>query len=344
MKSIPNVYRIMMALLLMTLLIGPVQAQEKVLINGAGATFPAPIYMKWFQDYNKTNPNVEINYQSIGSGAGIKGLIAKTVDFGASDAPMSDDELKKAGAPVLHIPTVLGAVVVTYNVPGVNQAIKLDGETVAQIFGGKITKWNDPKIVALNKDVKFPEKPIVVVYRSDSSGTTAVFTEYLAKVSPAWKSEIGAAKAVKWPVGLGGKGNEGVTGLVKDTQGSVGYIELSYALAEKIPMADIKNKSGTFVTPSIQSTSDAAAAALKAMPEDFRVSITDPEGKNSYPISAFTYLLIYKDMPGKKGEELSKFLTWAMDKGQADAPKLAYSPLPKELLPKVKTKIKELKF
>lgn len=319
------------------------QAADAILINGAGATFPAPIYTKWFQDYNKANPKVEINYQSIGSGGGIKQLTAKTVDFGASDAPMTDLEMKSAGAPVLHIPTVLGAVVLSYNVPGLNQSIRLNGEIVSEIYRGLITKWNDPKIVALNKDAKLPNQSIVPVYRSDSSGTTSVFTEYLAKVSEPWKTGIGSGKAVKWPVGLGGKGNEGVTGQVKNTPGAIGYVELSFALSEKLPMADVKNKAGNFVTPSIQSVSEAAAGALKTMPDDFRVSITDPAGKNAYPIAAFTYLLVYKTMPGVKGQELVKFLNWALENGQKSAPQLAYAPLPESMIGKVKNKVKEIK-
>ena len=317
-------------------------AEGATLINGAGATFPAPIYTKWFQDYNKENPKVEINYQSIGSGGGIKQLIAKTVDFGASDAPMKDDELKSAGGPVLHLPTVLGAVALTYNVPALKQPIKLDGATIADIFSGKITKWNDPKIVALNQGGTLPDQFIVVVYRSDSSGTTAVFTEYLAKVSESWKKDVGAGKTVKWPVGLGGKGNEGVTGQVKNTPGSIGYVELTYALSEKMPTAEIKNKAGTFMAPSIKSVSEAATGALKAMPEDMRMSITDADGKGAYPISSFTYLLVYKQTPGTKGTELVKFLNWAMDKGQKAAPALSYAPLPTQMVSKVKEKIKAI--
>lgn len=318
-------------------------AGEKVLINGAGATFPAPIYTKWFQDYNQSNPNIEINYQSIGSGGGIKQLTAKTVDFGASDAPMSDEEIQKAGGSIVHVPTVLGAVVVTYNLDAVKKSIKLDGPTIAEIYSGKIQKWNDPKLVALNPGVAFPDQQIVVVYRSDSSGTTAVFTEYLAKISPTWKTEVGAGKAVKWPAGLGGKGNEGVMGQVKNTKGALGYVELSYALTEKMPVAEVKNKAGQFVMPSLETVSEAAKGALKNMPEDFRVSITDPEGMKSYPIAAFTYLLMPGTITGTKGAELVKFLNWAMDKGQQSAPGLKYSPLPKEMVAKVKEKIKTIK-
>ena len=312
---------------------------DSLLINGAGATFPAPIYTKWFQDYNKSNPKVEINYQSIGSGGGIKQLTAKTVDFGASDAPMSDEELKAAGD-VLHIPTVLGAVVLSYNIPGIKQALKLDSETLVDIFRGKIEKWNDPRIAALNKGVALPNQQVIVVYRSDSSGTTAVFTDYLAKVSEFWKKEVGAGKSVKWPTGLGGKGNEGVTGQIKNTAGAIGYVELSYAISEKLSMADMKNKAGQFVTPSIKTVSDAAAGAVRSMPADFRVSITNADGKSSYPIASFTYLLVYKDMKSAKGVEFVKFLNWAMNEGQKSAPSLAYAPLPAPMLAKVKEKIK----
>jgi len=317
-------------------------AADKTLINGAGATFPAPIYTKWFQDYNKTHPSIEINYQAIGSGGGIKQLTEKTVDFGASDAPMTDAELAKVGGPVLHIPTVLGAVVITYNLPTVKKAIKLDGETIAEMFSGKITKWNDPKIVAENKGITFPDTAIIPIYRADSSGTTSVFTEYLGKASPAWEKEVGHGKTVKWPTGVGGKGNEGVTGQVKNTPGALGYVELTYATAEKLPMADLKNKAGNFVTPSMKSVSEAAAGALKTMPEDFRVSITNSDGKQAYPISAFTYLLINKEMAGAKGKELINFLNWAMTDGQKSAPALSYAALPASMVPKIKEKIKTI--
>lgn len=318
------------------------EAQDKILINGAGATFPAPIYTKWFQDFNKSNPKVEINYQSIGSGGGIKQLTAKTVDFGASDAPMKDSEIQAAGGNVIHIPTVLGAVAVTYNVPNLKKPINLDGEAIAALFSGKIMKWNDPKIAALNAGVTLPDTSVVPVYRSDSSGTTAVFTEYLAKVSPEWKSKVGEGKSVKWPAGLGGKGNEGVTGQVKNTPGSVGYVELAFAMAEKLPTAMVKNKAGAFVAADIKSVTAAAAGASKAMPEDFRVSITDADGKDAYPIAAYTYLLVYKDMPGAKGQEFVKFLGWAMDAGQKQAQALQYAPLPAPVIAKVKEKIKTI--
>lgn len=317
-------------------------AADRLLINGAGATFPAPIYTKWFQDYNKTHPSIEINYQAIGSGGGIKQLTEKTVDFGASDAPMSDEELKRVSGPVLHIPTVLGAVAITYNLPTVKTAIKLDGPVLAEIFSGKIMKWNDAKIAALNPGVTFPATSVVPIYRSDSSGTTAVFTEYMAKVSPAWAKEIGKGKTVKWPMGLGGKGNEGVAGQIKNTPGALGYVELTYAASIKLPVAELKNKAGQFVAPSLASVSEAANSSLKTMPADFRVSITDAEGKGAYPISSFTYLLIYQNMAGAKGAELVKFLDWAMVTGQKDAPALQYAALPTSMVGKVKEKIKTI--
>lgn len=319
-----------------------VNASDKVLITGAGATFPAPLYTKWLTEYNKSHPNIEINYQAIGSGGGIKQLLAKTVDFGASDAPMNDEELKSSDTPVVHIPTVMGAVVMIYNLPGLSKTVRLSGDVVADIFAGKITSWSDAKIAALNPGVQLPKQDLLVVYRSDSSGTTAVFTDYLTKVSEGWKS-IGAGKSVKWPVGLGGKGNEGVAAAVKGTPGAIGYVELTYSKSSGMPMADLKNKSGNFVSASIKSVSDAAAGSLKSMPEDFRISITNADGKDSYPISSFTYLLIPQQLHGTKGQELSKFLTWAIADGQTFAPALSYAPLPNQMLKKVKAKVASIK-
>ncbi len=313
--------------------------QARTSITGAGATFPFPLYSKWFSEYNKQNPTIEINYQSIGSGGGIKQFTAKTVDFGASDAPMTDDEIKLAGGTVVHVPTVLGAVVITYNLPEVKTPLKLMGDIVADVYLGKVTKWNDPRIVALNKGVVLPAKDIVAVYRSDSSGTTSVFTDYLVKVSAPFKSAVGAGKAVKWPAGVGGKGNEGVTGFIKNTPGSFGYVELAYAESEKLPLAEIENKSKKFVKPTIETVTNAAAGAMKAMPEDFRVSITNADGAASYPISAFTYILVQSTMDKAKGAEMVKFLNWAMTSGQGMASKLSYSPLPKPLIAKVQKKI-----
>ena len=314
------------------------------LINGAGATFPYPLYSKWFSEYNKQNPNVKINYQSVGSGAGIKQLISKTVDFGASDAPMKDDELKSAGAPVVHIPTVLGAVVISYNLPGVTETLKFSPELISDIYMGKIKKWNDPKVIAENKNVKLPDTYITPVYRSDGSGTTSVFTDYLEKVSPEWAKKVGSGKAVKWPAGLGGKGNEGVAGLLKQTPGSIGYIEQVYALTNKLPVGSIKNLSGNYVQPSLESVSSAAEGALKTMPQDFRVSITNAAGANSYPIAAFTYILVYKKLNQASGKDFIGFLKWSMTKGQVYAKDMAYAPLPKSLVQKIESKISQLEF
>jgi phosphate transport system substrate-binding protein len=311
-------------------------------INGAGATFPYPLYSKWFSEYNKQNPNVRINYQSIGSGAGIKQFISKTVDFGASDAPMKDDEMAQAGAPVLHVPTALGAVVLSYNLPAVTAEIKLTPDIIAEIFLGKITKWSDPKLKAVNPNVNFPDMHITPVYRSDGSGTTAVFTDYLAKVSPEWKKTVGDGKAVKWPVGLGGKGNEGVTGMVKQTPGSIGYVEQVYALTNKIPIASIQNAAGKFVFPNLEAVTSAAESSLQSIPADFRVSITNADGAKSYPISAFTYILIYKKSGTPASKEVKNFLIWSMGKGQEYAKSLAYAPLPTSLTQKVLKEINQL--
>jgi len=314
-------------------------ALAATLINGAGATFPYPLYSKWFSDYQKVSPDTQINYQSIGSGGGIRQFSEKTVDFGATDAPMTDEQLTKAGAPIIHIPTVLGAVVVTYNLAGVEKGLKLNPDVLAEIFLGKITKWTDPKIVKENPKAKL-SGDILVVHRSDGSGTSAIFTDYLSKVSPEWKTKVGGGTAVNWPIGLGGKGNEGVTGLIKQTPGSIGYVELVYAENNKLPYASLKNKAGQFVLPTVAAVTAAADGALKAMPEDFRVSLTDADGKASYPISGFTYLLVWKTpTDAKKGSEMVKFLKWSMKDGQAKAADLFYAPLPKSLITKVEAKI-----
>ena len=314
-------------------------ARAATLINGAGATFPYPLYSKWFSDYQKVSPETNINYQSIGSGGGIRQFSEKTVDFGATDAPMTDEQLTKAGAPIVHIPTVLGAVVVTYNLEGVEKGLKLSPEVLAGIFLGKITKWNDTQITKENPKAKL-SGDILVVHRSDGSGTSAIFTDYLSKVSADWKTKVGAGTAVNWPIGLGGKGNEGVTGLVKQTPGSIGYVELVYAENNKLPYASLKNKAGQYVMPSVAAVTAAADGALKAMPEDFRVSLTNADGKQSYPISGFTYLLVWKTpSDAKKGAELVKFLKWSMKDGQAKAAEMSYAPLPKSLVTKVEAKI-----
>jgi phosphate transport system substrate-binding protein len=284
------------------------------------------------------HPDEKFNYQSIGSGGGVKQITEKTVDFGASDAPMSDEELKKAPG-VIHVPTVLGAVAVVYN--GAPEGLKLTPEVLADLYLGKITRWNDPKIAAINPGMKLPDVAVTIAHRSDGSGTTAVFTDYLSKVSPEWKTKVGAAKSVRWPAGLGGKGNEGVTGIVKSTPGALGYVELAYAKQNKLSMAAIKNADGVFVLPSIESTSEAAAGIQ--MPADFRISITGAKGKNAYPISSFTYLLVYKDQADPvKGKALVKFLWWAIHDGQKLAGPLDYAPLPKPVISKVEAEVKSI--
>ena len=316
---------------------------DKAQLNGAGATFPAPIYQAWFDDYNKkVAKGVQINYQSLGSGAGIQQFTANTVDFGASDAPMSDEELAKA-ADAQHVPTVIGAVVMTYNLAGVS-GLKLDGDTVAKIYLGTIKKWNDPAIAGQNAGVNLPGADIQVAYRSDSSGTTFVFTDYLTKASADWKTAVGTNKAPNWPVGQGGKGNEGVTNVVKQTPNSIGYVELNYAAQTKLSFADVKNKAGKYIKPTIESAS--AAAASVAIPDDYRVSITDSAGDTAYPIASFTYLLVYKTT-GKCGQQtpLANFLWWSSHDSSAAATvkELNYSPLPSTLLPKIEATLRSLK-
>jgi len=326
------------------LCLSAVASADQIMINGAGATFPYPIYSKWFAEFHNVDPTVDINYQSIGSGGGIRQLLDKTIDFGASDAPMTDEQLAKANPPILHIPTVLGAVVITYNLPTVKQPLKLTGQNVADMFLGKIENWNDPILVKLNPELAaVKDMPIMITHRSDGSGTTTVFSDYLSKVSPEWKQKVGVGNALKWPVGLGGKGNEGVTGLVKQAPGSIGYTELSYAAANQLPVAEIKNKEGNFVAPSAKAVTAAANNSMKNMPKDFRLSITDSLGKDSYPLSSFTYILVYQTMDAKKGPKFIGFLNWALNDGQKLAEPLTYAPLPKALALQVKQKIKEIK-
>jgi phosphate transport system substrate-binding protein len=323
---------------LLTLGFAATASAAPILITGAGATFPNPLYSKWFSDYNKLHPDIRFNYQSIGSGGGIQQFTAGTVDFGATDAPMSADEQAKA-ADAVHIPTVLGAVVVTYNAP--IQGLRLTPAVLADIFLGKTTKWNDPKIAAVNPGTSLPDAAIAVVRRSDGSGTTYVFTDYLSKVSPEWKEKAGTGKSVSWPVGLGGKGNEGVTGLVKQTPGSIGYVELAYANQNKLPTALLQNKDGNFVAPSIAATS--AAAAGVTIPADYKVSVTNASGKDAWPIASFTYLLVHKDAKDKaKGDELVKFLWWAIHDGQATAAPLEYAPLPGPVVKMLEKTVQEL--
>ena len=313
-------------------LVLPASAQN-VQINGAGATFPFPIYSKWFSEYNKLHPEVEINYQSIGSGGGIRQLTNQTVFFGATDGPMTPDQMQQAGGKVLHLPTVLGGVVPVYNVPGVDAQLKFSGKVLADIILGKVNKWNDGAIAALNPGVKLPGTDITVCHRSDGSGTTYIFVDYLSKVSPEFKKTVGVATSVNWPVGVGGKGNEGVAGLVKQTPGAIGYVELIYAIQNKIDYGSVQNMAGEFVRASVQSVTAAAAAASSAMPPDFRVSITNAPGAGVYPISSFTWLLFYESPKDKQRAKIMKdFVRWALTDGQKYAPELGYSPLPEPVV------------
>lgn len=297
-------------------------------ITGAGATFPYPIYSKWFDAYEKST-GVRINYQSIGSGAGIQQLKAKTVDFGASDAPLSDEEIKSMPAPVIHIPTVAGAVVLTYNIPGLSKALKLTPDVIAGIFLGKIKSWDDAAIAAANPGAKLPKQAIFVAHRSDGSGTSYIFTNYLAAVSGEWKSTVGAGKSVKWPAGIGGKGNEGVSGIVKQTPGTIGYVELAYAAQNKLPYASVRNLAGQFVEPSVESTTAAAAGATDSLKKDIRSLIVNSPVKTAYPIAGFTYILLYKDQSNPaEAKDLAGFLQWAIHDGQSMAKPLLYAPLP----------------
>jgi phosphate transport system substrate-binding protein len=318
--------------------------QAQLLINGAGATFPYPIYSKWFDEYAKLDPSVRFNYQSIGSGGGQKQITARTVDFGASDGPMSDENLAKAPGKILHIPTVAGAVVITYNLPD-SPKLKLDGSTLAGIFLGNVTKWNDPKIAALNPDVKLPATDIVVVHRSDGSGTSFIFTDYLSSVSPVWLDSVGKGTSVKWPagVGLGAKGNEGVAGQVKQLPGAIGYVELIYANQNKLPFADLKNAAGNFITPSLDSVT--AALATAKIPDDFRFSMVNAPGDQAYPISGTTWLLVYEQQKNAdKGKKLVEFLNWALTKGETMASTLDYAPLPDAVQQRVLERIKTIKY
>ncbi len=323
---------------------GATVAKAGVALNGAGATFPYPIYSKWFYEYNKSN-GVPINYQSIGSGGGIQQLTAGTVDFGASDAPMTDDQISKVKQGVLHFPTVAGAVAVAYNVTGVDKGLKLDSKTLANIYLGVVTKWNDPSIADLNPGVSLPDLDITVAHRSDGSGTSNIFTNYLSKVSSAWASTVGFGTAVKWPVGNGGKGNEGVAGLIQQIPGCVGYVELAYAIKNKLPYANIQNKAGNFVEPTLESTTAAAEGAVKKMPPDFRMMITNASGADAYPICGFTWLLIYKNYSDSAtGKTITDFLNWYLSTGEGMAKDLYYAPLPDSLIKRVQAKIAQVKF
>lgn len=308
---------------------------QTVTLNGAGATFPFPLYSKWSQVY-AAERGVRINYQSIGSGGGIRQFIAKTVDFGASDSPMTDEQIGQAGGRVLHIPMVAGAVVPVYNIPGVGQGLNFTPDVLADIFLGKITRWNDPRLARVNPQAALPAADIVVVHRSDGSGTTAIWVNYLSKVSPEWKARVGEGTSVNWPTGLGGKGNEGVAGLVRQTPYALGYVELAYALTNRMTFGNVRNRAGQFVRPSLSTTTRAMAGAVPSMPADYRVFFTDPPGRDVYPIAGFTWILIYGEQPDPvKGKALVEFLWWAAHEGQRYAPPLLYAPLAPQLVRRV---------
>lgn len=333
--------------LLLVCAIVALPALGQTTLNGAGATFPNPMYSKWFSEYHKLHPDVQVNYQPIGSGGGIRQVTEATVDFGASDMPMTDEQLKtaqaKLGTKILNVPTVLGAVVPAYNIPGVSGEIKFTPEILAAIFLGRISNWSDPAIAKVNPDLKFPNQEIVVVHRSDGSGTTFIWTDYLSKVSPEWKSQVGANTSVNWPKGLGGKGNDGVAGSIRQLPGSIGYVELIYAVQNKIGYGSVRNASGAFVKASLESVTAAAASAQK-MPADFRVSITNPPGKDAYPISSFTWLLIpQQSKDPNKGRILAEFLNWMATDGQKMTSALDYAPLPENVATKLKETIKQVK-
>ena len=320
----------------------PACVRAQMLINGAGATFPYPIYSKWFDEYVKVDPSVRFNYQSIGSGGGQRQILAQTVDFGASDGPMSDDNLAKAPGKILHIPTVAGAVAVTYNLPG-NPQLRLDGAAIADIFLGKITKWNDKRLAELNPGTKLPAADVVVVRRSDGSGTSYAFTDYLSNVSPQWQKTVGRNTSVKWPAGLGAKGSEGVAGQVKQLTGAIGYVELAYAHQNKLPCAEVKNAAGNFIGPSVEAVTEALAGAK--VPEDFRFSMVNPPGDKAYPIASATWLLVYaQQKDAAKGKKVVEFLDWALTKGEEMAASLDYAPLPENVQKRVVEMVKGIRF
>lgn len=311
-------------------------------INGAGASFPYPLYSKWIKTYYKLNPQTKINYQSIGSGGGIRQTISSTVDFGATDAPMNEHEIHKAKHKILHIPTVLGAVAVTYNLPELKNPLKLNSEVLVNIYLGEIKKWNHPMLVSLNPELKNNDTHVLPIRRSDGSGTTSVFTDYLSKVSSIWKAEVGQGKSLKWPTGLGGKGNEGVTGLVKQNHGAIGYVELSFAISGGLPVAYMQNAAGNYILPSLESVSLSADGVI--IPEDYRVSITDSQAEKAYPITSFTYILIPENLSKKKKKAMVGFLNWALTEGQSIAPTLKYAPLPQSLVTRLQNNLKQLEI
>jgi phosphate transport system substrate-binding protein len=340
-----KIYGVLAGVLAMLAAVSFASAADPLMMNGAGATFPYPLYSKWFYEYSNANPGVRFNYQSIGSGGGIKQITAGTVDFGATDAPMSDAEMAKLPGVILHIPTAMGAVVVVYNLDKVEDGMKLTPDILAGIFLGKITRWNDPKIAELNRTVTLPNTDIVVAHRSDGSGTTDIFTNYLVTVNTEWRARVGHGKAVNWPVGIGGKGNEGVAGVVKQTPGAIGYVELAYARQNRMKVASLRNRDGHFVAPTLAATSAAAAAMAKSMPADFRVSLVDAPGKGSWPISGLTWILVYKEQKDPaRGKAMVQFLKWAIKDGQKMEAALDYAPLPNAIADKVDQTLKQVSF
>ena len=336
---------LLIGILTVSLMADVALADKLLLINGAGATFPYPLYSKWFYEYAKVDPTVNFNYQSIGSGGGIKQISAQTVDFGASDGALTDEQLKAAPGALLHIPMTAGAVVITYNLPQVSQQLRFSPDVIADIYLGKVKKWNSSRIANDNPGIALPNENIIVAHRSDGSGTTNIFTDYLSSVSGVWKMRVGKGTSVNWPVGLGGKGNEGVAGLVKQTQGAIGYVELAYAVKNNLSYADVKNKSGNFITPSIESTTAAVNGKISTMPDDFRVSLVNPDGADAYPISAVTWILIYKNQPDKvKGEKIVQFLRWAISDGQKYSADLLYAPLPETMVKKIEKRLDEIQY
>jgi phosphate transport system substrate-binding protein len=327
------------------LLLSGSAAAQKIQINGAGATFPFPIYSKWFDEYHKLHPDIEINYQSIGSGGGIRQLTNQTVFFGASDGPMTNEQLASTPGPILHFPTVLGGVVPSYNIPGVSVTLKFTGPVLAGIYLGKITKWNDPQLAKLNPGVALPDTDIAPVHRSDGSGTNYIWCDYLSKVSPEFRKRVGVGTSVNWPTGVGGKGNEGVSGLVKQTPGAIGYVELIYAIQNNISYGDVQNNDGKFLRASLETVTEAAAGAAKAMPKDFRVSITNAPGANAYPISSFTWMLFYESPKDKQRARIMvDFFEWAITDGQKYCAGLGYAPLPKEVVTLEMEALKRIKL
>lgn len=321
----------------------PARATDPLVITGAGATFPYPLYSKWFYEYSNSHPGLRFNYQSIGSGGGVRQISAGTVDFGATDAPMTEDELAKLPGPILHVPTAIGAVAVVYNVDKIQSGLKMSPDVLVDIYLGKITRWNDPRIASLNPGIKLPAADIVVAHRSDGSGTTDIFTNFLSAVSTDWRAKVGRGKSVNWPVGLGGKGNEGVAGVVKQTPGAIGYVELAYAMQNRMAVAALRNREGNFVVPTLASTSAAAAGAAKTMPDDFRLTLVDAPGKDSYGICGLTWLLVYKEQKNEaKGKALVAFLKWAVRDGQKMTTPLLYAPIPTPVAEKVDRAIRQI--